>query len=105
LLSAVAALGYPRPPEGTENISKLMEEVTLVCTGEVTSAPSRFSLPPASHDWCGHRGWKRRALQVVENMVDLVGMEPTTSSMPWNYKNRNLLTANALRVGRVGKNR
>jgi hypothetical protein len=22
-------------------------------------------------------------LQVVENMVDLVGIEPTTSSMPW----------------------
>ena len=38
-------------------------------------------------------------------MVDLVGIEPTTSSMPWNYKNRNLLTAQALKVGRVGKNR
>jgi hypothetical protein len=24
-----------------------------------------------------------RALQVIENMVDLVGIEPTTSSMPW----------------------
>jgi len=38
-------------------------------------------------------------------MVDLVGIEPTTSSMPWNYKNSNLLTAKALKVGRVGKNR
>jgi hypothetical protein len=37
--------------------------------------------------------------------VDLVGIEPTTSSiMPWNYKNRNLLTAHALMVGRVGEN-
>jgi hypothetical protein len=38
-------------------------------------------------------------------MVDLVGFEPTTSSMPWNSKNRNLLTEKALKVGRVGKNR
>jgi hypothetical protein len=38
-------------------------------------------------------------------MVDLVGIEPTTSSMPWNFQNRILLTAQALIVGRVGKNR
>jgi len=38
-------------------------------------------------------------------MVDLVGIEPTTSSMPWNGENRNLLTAKALIVGGVGKNR
>jgi hypothetical protein len=38
-------------------------------------------------------------------MVDLAGIEPATSSMPWNYKDRNLLTANALKVGCVGKNR
>jgi hypothetical protein len=38
-------------------------------------------------------------------MVDLVGIEPTTSSMPWNVENSNLLTAKALIVGRVGKNR
>jgi hypothetical protein len=38
-------------------------------------------------------------------MVDLVGIEPTTSSMPWNDENGNLLTAKALIVGRVGKNR
>jgi hypothetical protein len=37
--------------------------------------------------------------------VDLVGIEPTTSSMPWNGESRNLLTAKALRVGGVGKNR
>jgi hypothetical protein len=35
--------------------------------------------------------------------VDLAGIEPATSYMPWNDKNRNLLTANALIVGRVGK--
>ncbi len=39
------------------------------------------------------------------DLVDLVGIEPTTSSMPWNHKNRNLLTAKALIVGRVGENR
>jgi hypothetical protein len=38
-------------------------------------------------------------------MVDLVGIEPTTSSMPWNGENLNLLTAKALIVGRAGKNR
>jgi hypothetical protein len=38
-------------------------------------------------------------------VVDLVGIEPTTSSMPWNSQNRIVLTAKALKVGRVGKNR
>jgi len=38
-------------------------------------------------------------------LVDLVGIEPTTSSMPWNSQNRIVLTAKALKVGRVGKNR
>jgi hypothetical protein len=38
-------------------------------------------------------------------MVDLVGIELTTSSTPWNDENSNLLTAKALIVGRVGKNR
>ena len=37
--------------------------------------------------------------------MDLAGIEPATSSMPWNSNNRNLLTAKALKVGRVGKNR
>jgi len=32
-------------------------------------------------------------------LVDLVGIEPTTSSMPWNDKNRNLLTEKAVIVG------
>ena len=36
--------------------------------------------------------------------MDLVGIEPTTSSMPWNSQNRILLTAKTLKVGRVGKN-
>ena len=47
LLSAIAALGYPRPPEGTENIPKLMEEATLVCKGEVISAPKPLSVADA----------------------------------------------------------
>jgi hypothetical protein len=47
LLSAVAALGYPRPPAGAENIPKLMEEATLVCKGEVTSAPKPLSMGDA----------------------------------------------------------
>jgi hypothetical protein len=27
--------------------------------------------------------WKEGHLEVIEKMVDLVGIEPTTSSMPW----------------------
>lgn len=38
-LSAVTAMAYPRPIKGTEDIPKLMAEATLVCKGEVTSAP------------------------------------------------------------------
>jgi hypothetical protein len=38
-------------------------------------------------------------------LVDLVGIEPTTSSMPWKFIIRILLTAKALIVGRVGKSR
>ena len=37
-------------------------------------------------------------------MVDLVGIEPTTSSMPWKYHGGLLLTAKGLRTGIVGKN-
>jgi len=36
-------------------------------------------------------------------MVDLVGIEPTTSSMPWKYQGRSILTAKDLRAGIVGK--
>jgi hypothetical protein len=51
LLSAVAAMGYPRPTEETENIPKLMEEATLVCKGEVISAPkAAFGCRRTSHD-------------------------------------------------------
>jgi hypothetical protein len=32
------------------------------------------------------------------NLVDLVGIEPTTSSMPWNDENSNLLTAQATKL-------
>jgi hypothetical protein len=33
------------------------------------------------------------------DLVDLVGIEPTTSSMPWNSQSGDLLTAKGLRVG------
>jgi hypothetical protein len=49
-------------------------------------------------------GWGWRPCEPARILVDLVGIEPTTSSMPWNYKRRILLTAKALIVGRVGKN-
>ncbi|MCI0350332.1 MAG: HEAT repeat domain-containing protein [Acidobacteriales bacterium] len=42
---AAAALAYPRPPEGTEDIPKMMESATLVCKGEVTNAPEPLSSP------------------------------------------------------------
>ena len=35
--------------------------------------------------------------------MDLVGIEPTTSSMPWKYQGRPVLTAKDLRAGTVGK--
>jgi hypothetical protein len=40
-----------------------------------------------------------RSSKLSRELVDLVGIEPTTSSMPWNDKNSNLLTAQALIVG------
>jgi hypothetical protein len=45
------------------------------------------------------------AAKPLRMMVDLVGIEPTTSSMPWNSGNCILLTVKVLIVGRVGKNR
>jgi len=36
-------------------------------------------------------------------LVDLVGIEPTTSSMPWSQLLRKLLLANYLTTDRVGK--
>jgi hypothetical protein len=35
--------------------------------------------------------------------VDLIGIEPMTSSMPWNCRKRKLLTAKWLEVGETGK--
>jgi hypothetical protein len=32
-------------------------------------------------------------------LVDLIGIEPMTSSMPWNERKRKLLTAKDLLVG------
>jgi hypothetical protein len=36
-------------------------------------------------------------------LVDLIGIEPMTSSMPWNCRKRKLLTAKWLEVGKTGK--
>jgi hypothetical protein len=35
--------------------------------------------------------------------VDLIGIEPMTSSMPWNRLKRKLLTVKWLEVGKTGK--
>jgi hypothetical protein len=43
--------------------------------------------------------WQAEHRPVVENMVDLVGIEPTTSPMPWNSQNSISLTAKGLIVG------
>jgi hypothetical protein len=39
-LTAVNAFGYPVPLPGTEPIPEMMQEASLVCKGEVTSAPT-----------------------------------------------------------------
>jgi hypothetical protein len=39
------------------------------------------------------------------DLVDLVGIEPTTSSMPWNCRKCKLLTAKGQKIGYAGKNR
>jgi hypothetical protein len=35
--------------------------------------------------------------------VDLIGIEPMTSSMPWKYQKRKLLTGKCLEVGKTGR--
>jgi hypothetical protein len=35
--------------------------------------------------------------------VDLIGIEPMTSSMPWKPRKHKLLTAKALEVGKTGE--
>jgi hypothetical protein len=42
-------------------------------------------------------------LVLKELLVDLIGIEPRTSSMPWNHQKRKLLTAKWLEVGITGK--
>jgi hypothetical protein len=43
-------------------------------------------------------------LEIKGLLVDLIGIEPMTSSMPWNERKPKLLTEHGLRVGTVGKN-
>ena len=50
------------------------------------------------------RGGARAKLLIVMGLlVDLIGIEPMTSSMPWNCRKRKLLTAKWLEVGETGK--
>jgi hypothetical protein len=41
--------------------------------------------------------------KLLDLLVDLIGIEPMTSSMPWNCRKRKLLTAKWLEVGETGK--
>jgi HEAT repeats len=45
MVAATAALAYPRPPAGTEDIPGMMQSATLVCKGEVTDAPKPVTTP------------------------------------------------------------
>jgi hypothetical protein len=40
---------------------------------------------------------------LLSYLVDLIEIEPMTSSMPWNCRKRKLLTAKWLEVGKTGK--
>jgi hypothetical protein len=50
-------------------------------------------------------GRMRRGAKFWRDLVDLVGIEPTTSSMPWNWRNRKLLTDKMVKIDGVGRNR
>jgi len=43
-------------------------------------------------------------LQVVDLLVDLIGIEPMTSSMPWSFPKAIMLTVKDLLAGTVGRN-
>jgi hypothetical protein len=54
------------------------------------------------------RSWRRSAsagkyLVLKGLLVDLIGIEAMTSSMPWNHQKRKLLTVKWLEVGKTGK--
>jgi len=61
------------------------------------------SLPNAAKSELVNHGSVRDELIVREFLVDLVGIEPTTSSMPWNCQKRKLLTVKWLEDGITGK--
>ena len=46
-----------------------------------------------------------KSLVLMELLVDLIGIEPLTSSMPWKCRKRKLLTAKWLDVGKKRQNR
>jgi hypothetical protein len=45
------------------------------------------------------RGREEILARLFRCLVDLIGIEPMTSSMPWNERKRKLLTAKDLLVG------
>ena len=48
--------------------------------------------------------WRcRKPMSRKDLLVDLIGIEPMTSSMPWNCRKCKLLTAKWLEVGKTGK--
>ena len=44
-----------------------------------------------------------RSAKLLDLLVDLIGIEPMTSSMPWNCQKAKLLTVKWLEVGITGK--
>jgi hypothetical protein len=46
----------------------------------------------------------RKAFCAIEHLVDLVGIEPTTSSMPWKKHSSRRLILKLLTTGRLVKN-
>jgi hypothetical protein len=62
-----------------------------------------FAKPVAHHPRVS--AYRKKARSACAATETDLRFHPLTPFMPWNYKNRNLLTAKALKVGRVGKNR
>ncbi len=67
--------------------------------GEFSPVPFRGKRRPFCGDIGGLLAIVCRFKETKDCLVDLVGIEPTTSSMPWNWRNCKLLTAMYLKVG------
>ena len=54
---------------------------------------------------CQHLARGGKPYKLLSDLVDLVGIEPTTSSMPWNSSDPQIIDGTAfLPTGRTGKN-